>query len=68
MTIEQRKIDLINWINSIQNEAVLEKLETLKERPDSEIPDEIFELLNESSKSNPEEGTEHTTALELLGR
>ena len=68
MTIEQRKLELINWISSIQKEDVINRIEQLRDEPDQEIPDTILDLLEESRSSKPEDGIEHTSARELLGR
>ncbi len=68
MTIEQRKLELINWITSIQNEDVLNRIEDFRNNPEPAIPDTILELLNESSSAKLEDCTEHTSARKLLGR
>lgn len=68
MTIEQRKIELINWITSIQREEVIEKLENFRQNPEADIPNTILELLEESSSADPKDGIEHTSAREVLGR
>ena len=51
MTIEQRKIELINWITAIQREDVIERIENFRNSPNSEISDTILELLRESSSA-----------------
>lgn len=68
MTIEQRKLELINWITAIQNEDLLERIEDFRHNPEPEIPDAILELLRESSAAELKDCTEHTSARELLGR
>ncbi len=68
MTIEQRKLELITWITSIQSEDVINRIENFKKNPNSEIPDTILELLRESSSAEQEDCIEHTSARELLGR
>lgn len=68
MTLEQRKIELINWITAIQQEDVIERIENFKNSPEPEIPDTILELLHESSSAKLEDSIEHTSARELLGR
>ena len=68
MTIEQRKLELITWITTIQNEDMLERIEDFRNHPESEIPNTILELLHESSSAKLEECIEHTSARELLGR
>ena len=68
MTIEQRKLELITWITSIQSEDVLERIEDFRDNRESVIPDTLLELLQESSSAQPEDCIEHTSACELLGR
>ena len=68
MTIEQRKLELITWITSIQNEDLLDRIEDFRNDPEPEIPNTILELLHESSSAELEYCTEHTSASELLGR
>jgi len=68
MTIEQRKLELITWITSIQSEDVINLIEDFRNNPESEVPDTILELLRESSSAKLEDCIEHTSARELLGR
>jgi hypothetical protein len=68
MTIEQRKLELITWITSIQNVDMLERIEDFRNNPEPEIPDTILELLHASSSARLEDCIEHTSARELLGR
>lgn len=68
MTIEQRKLELITWITGIQSEDLLERIEDFRNNSESEIPDTILKLLNESSSAKLEDCIEHTSARELLGR
>ncbi len=68
MTIEQRKLELITWISTIQSEGIIERIENFRENPESSIPDTILELLHESSSAKLEDCIEHTSARKLLGR
>ncbi|MFT6867014.1 MAG: hypothetical protein ACJA08_001852 [Cyclobacteriaceae bacterium] len=68
MTIEQRKLELITWITSIQSEDLLNRIEGFRNDPEPEIPNTILELLHESSSAKLEDCIEHTSARELLGR
>ena len=68
MTIEQRKLELITWISSIQSEDLLDRIEGFRNDPEQEIPNTILELLHESSSAKLEDCIEHTSARELLGR
>lgn len=68
MTIEQRKLELINWIASVQGEEVIERIEDFRNDQDKKLPNTILELLDESSSAKIEDCIEHTTTRELLGR
>ena len=68
MNIEQRKLELITWITTIQSEDMLERIEDFRNNPEPKIPDAILELLHESSSAKLEDCIEHTSARELLGR
>lgn len=64
MTVEQRKIELINLITSIDNEALLIRMEELISASKSEIPDSIFRLLDLSNKSTSK--SHHKSVREFL--
>ena len=68
MTIEQRKLELITWITSIQREDVIERIEEFRNNPESAMPEVILELLHQSSAAKPEDCVEHTSTRQLLGR
>lgn len=51
MTVEQRKIELINLISSIDNESLLIRMEELAQTSKSKTPDSIMRLLEVSEKS-----------------
>lgn len=68
MTIEKRKLELINWITAIQSEDLIERIEDFRNNPQPKIPDTILELLRDSNSANLEDCIEHTSARELLGR
>lgn len=66
MTVEQRKISLINWITNIQDENVLEQIEGIQKSSLDELPDPIVKLL-EIANSEPEESlTVHTSVRDVL--
>lgn len=68
MSLEQRKIELISWIVSLKNDAILKQLEDLQQSKEvvDEIPKEIMELLEISSNEPKTALTEYTTAREML--
>lgn len=64
MTVEQRKIDLINLITTIDNESLLIRMEELVYETNSPIPEQILDLLERSHKSSY--STEHRSVREFL--
>lgn len=66
MSIEQRKIELISWITSLNNESLLNRMEELRRTSIEDTPKEILSLLNLSNKANSDELTEHTTSRDIL--
>lgn len=66
MTIEQKKISLINWITNIQDENVIDEISKIQELSLSSLPDSIVKLLH-MAESEPEENlTKHTSARDFL--
>jgi len=66
MTVEQRKIELINWITNLKNENLLDRMEELKIDESKDIPAEILSLLELSSNADESELIEHTSVRDLL--
>jgi hypothetical protein len=66
MTVEQRKIELINWITNLKNENLLDRMEELKIDESKDIPAEILSLLELSSNADDSELIEHTSVRDLL--
>lgn len=64
MTAEQRKLELINLITSIDNESLLMRMEELIEASNAEIPDSILKLLDLSNNSS--NLSEHKSVTEFL--
>ncbi len=64
MTVEQRKIELINFITSLDNESLLIRMEELVQASKTDIPDSILRLLELSDKST--NWTEHKSVREFL--
>ena len=66
MTIEQKKISLINWITNLEDEEVLDKIAGIQKLSMDELPDAIVELLK-MADSEPEENLNpHTSVRDLL--
>jgi hypothetical protein len=68
MTIEQRKISLINWITNLEDETVIGQIEAFRSASLNELPREIVELLKFSDSAKEKDCIEHTNSRTLLGR
>ncbi|MDH5367274.1 MAG: hypothetical protein OEW67_09825 [Cyclobacteriaceae bacterium] len=66
MNIETRKTLLINWLSKLNNEALLNRIEELKQEYQAEIPLEIFSLLDTSNAVDSSKLIEHTNVRDLL--
>ena len=65
MTIKQRKDNLISWVNGLNNEALIYRLEELKNESQTKLPDQIISLLDSSNSVDFSELTEHTNSRDL---
>ena len=66
MTIEQKKISLINWITNLNDEVVLDRIAGIQQSSLDELPNAIVELLR-IADSEPEENlTPHTSVRDIL--
>ncbi len=66
MTIEQRKISLINWITNLDDETVINQIENVRNTSINSLPKEIVQLLTIAA-SEPDEGcVEHTSSQDIL--
>ncbi len=68
MNIEKRKSHLINWLTELNNEALLNRIEELKEESQSKIPVEILSLLDSSNATDNSKLIEHTNVRDLLSK
>jgi hypothetical protein len=68
MTIEQRKIALINWIANLNEESMIDQIEVLQRKSLSDLPKEIVKLLELSDSADDKDCIEHTNTRTLLGR
>ena len=66
MTIEQRKISLINWITNLDDETAINQIEAYQKISINSLPKEIIELLNISAAEPIENCIEHTSAQDIL--
>ncbi len=68
MTIEQRKIALINWITNLNEESLIKQIEDFRKDTLKDLPEEIVKLLEVSDSATEGECIEHTNSRTLLGR
>jgi hypothetical protein len=68
MTIEQRKISLINWITNLEDETLIDQIEGFRKTSLDELPNEIVELLKISDAESLDDCVEHTNVRDILGR
>jgi len=68
MTIEQRKISLINWITNLNDEILVDQIESFRKTSLTELPKEIVELLKISDSESPNDSIDHTNSRDILTR
>ena len=66
MNLEQQKIELIRWINSVNDKVVLDHLDSLKNATTVAVPEKIMELLRISAETDLSGCVEHTSVKDLL--
>lgn len=66
MTIEARKLELINWIANLENEKLISEVEELKVTSLEHLPSEISDLLKSSDQESSQNFIEHTSSKSLL--
>ena len=65
MTLEQRKIELINWIINTSNEKTISKIEEVAQNDDS-LPEVIKLILKDSASEPLDDCIEHSSTKDLL--
>ncbi len=68
MTIEQKKISLINWITNLEDENVIDQIEDFRKSSLDELPKEIVDLLEISDSESLNDCVEHTTSRAILSK
>lgn len=68
MTIEQRKISLINWITNLEDENLINQIEDFRKTSLDELPSEIVELIKMSDAESIDDSIEHTTSKDILNQ
>ncbi|MTI89116.1 MAG: hypothetical protein FH748_14255 [Balneolaceae bacterium] len=66
MTIEQKKISLINWITNLEDESIIDQIEDFRQSSLDKLPKEIAELLEISDSDNTDDCIEHTNSRTIL--
>lgn len=66
MTIEQKKISLINWITNLEDEVIIDQITVFQKSSLDELPKAIVELLK-TAEAEPEENLiKHTSVRDIL--
>lgn len=68
MTIDERKLELIEWITKLEDETVIYQIETFKKASLDALPAEIVSLLERSDSEDAQQTTTHTSAKTLLNK
>lgn len=66
MTIEQKKISLIKWITTLEDELILDQMVGLKNHSLDELPTAIIQLLKMAESEPDGKLIKHTSAQDLL--
>ncbi|WP_339610125.1 hypothetical protein [uncultured Roseivirga sp.] len=66
MTIEQKKISLINWITNLEDEVIIDQITGFQKSSLDKLPKAIVELLK-MAEAEPEENLiKHTSVRDIL--
>ena len=68
MTLEQKKISLINWITNLNDEAVIDQMVVFQESSLDELPEAIVQLLKMADAEPEENLTPHTNVRDILNQ
>ena len=68
MSIEQKKISIINWIANLDDEATINEIENFRKASLNELPEEITELLQVSDSTKDDDCIEHSDSGAILSR
>jgi len=66
MTIEQKKISLINWITNLEDKSVINEIDNFRKTSLNQLPSVIVELLTISAAEKEEDCKEHTSVKDIL--
>jgi len=65
MDIKERKNRLIDWLDNLKNEALINRIEELKEESQMDVPNEIISLLDSSNAADQSDLVVHTKTRHL---
>lgn len=66
MTIEQKKLSLINWITNLQDEVILDQIAGFQKSSLDELPDSIVQLLKIAEAEPDEKLVKHSSTRAIL--
>ncbi|WP_420579684.1 hypothetical protein [Reichenbachiella sp.] len=66
MTLEQKKISLINWIANLEDELVLDQIAGIQKLSLDNLPDAIVQLLKIAEAEPDNSLTVHTSVRDIL--
>lgn len=66
MTIEQKKISLINWIINLEDEVVLDRIVGLQKSSLDDLPEAIVKLLKKAEAEPDQNLIKHTSTKDIL--
>lgn len=66
MTIEQKKISLINWITNLDNENIIDEMIDFQKASLSELPSSIVQLLKIADSESEENLIKHSNVRAIL--
>lgn len=66
MSIEQKKISLINWITTLEDEVILDQIAEIQKASLDELPGAVVELLKRAEAEPDENLVKHTSAKDFL--
>ncbi len=66
MTIEQKKISLINWITNFEDESILDQIVGFQKSSLDKLPNAIIQLLKSAEEESEENLVTHTSAKNIL--
>lgn len=66
MTLEQKKISLINWITNLDDEVVIDKIAGIQKSSLDDLPKAIVQLLKIAESEPDDSLTVHTSVRDIL--